>query len=430
MNLKKNNFIAKLFSRKPRASTLTPTVYDARELDLWPNDFHSHALQVVEALQKQKYEAYIVGGGVRDQLLNLHPKDFDVATNASPEQVKKCFQRCIIIGKRFRLAHVYFSRYEFVEVATFRKDHSFATHHSEASTRKGGIISRDNVYGSIEDDVVRRDFSVNALYYNPSTHEILDFCEGLPDLKARVLRLIGTPAERLREDPVRILRALRIGNKIGCTIESASLKAIPKFVPLLRSISGGRLFDEYQKIFLHGQAEKNFNSLVDFKILPILFPYLPETLKDKASAEMIKRALRNTDERYYAKKTINPAFLISVFLWGALFSVKQDLLKKMPPRAANQEAVTVVLKTQTQITNMPRYQVEVIEDIWYLQRQLEQRRSKKVLEIVNHPRYRAAYDFLLLRSEIGQVKSSLCEWWHRLYLMSPEERSAFVATLK
>jgi poly(A) polymerase len=190
------------------------------------------------------------------------------------------------------------------------------------------------------------------------------------------------------------------------------------------------LFDEYQKLFLYGQAEKNFNSLLDFKILPILFPRLPQILKDKMNAQMILLALRNTDERYYAKKTINPAFLISIFLWPALFEVKQALLKTMTPREANKEAVATVLKMQTQATSMPRYQAEVIEDIWYLQRQLEQRRSKKVLSILEHPRYRAAYDFLLLRSEIGQTKSSLCEWWHRLYLMSPEDRSAFVATLK
>lgn len=420
MNLKKNSFIAKLFSKKPRSPKLVATIHDARELDLWPNDFHSHALDVVEILQQHKYEAYIVGGGVRDQLLNLHPKDFDVATNASPEQVKKCFQRCLIIGKRFRLAHVYFGRYDFVEVATFRKDHSFATHHSEASTRKGGIISRDNVYGSIEDDVVRRDFSVNALYYNPTTHEILDFCDGLPDLKARIIRLIGKPEERFREDPVRILRALRIGNKIACTIEPATLKAIPKFVPLLASISGGRLFDEYQKILLHGQAEKNFNSLLEFKILPILFPRLPEALKDKDAAQMILSALRNTDERYYAKKTINPAFLISVFLWHNL------------PRGGRgaAEAMTAVLKEQARVTNIPRYQGEVIEDIWHLQRHLEHHRKKKILDTLQHPRYRAAYDFLLLRSEIGEVKPSLCEWWNRLYLMSDDARADFVNALQ
>jgi poly(A) polymerase len=425
MSSKKNNFITRLFRKKVASHT-----YDAREYDLWPKDFHSHALEVVATLQKQGFEAYIVGGGVRDQLLGMHPKDFDIATNAEPAQVKKCFNRCIIIGKRFRLAHVYFGRYDFIEVATFRKDHASAKHHGDAVTKKGGLIARDNVYGTLEDDAIRRDFTLNALYYNPANHELIDFSSGMMDLEHKILRLIGKPQARLREDPVRILRAIRIANKTGCVIDETMLKAIPEHVPLLQNISGGRLFDEYQKLFLHGQAVLNFNRLAHFKIIPILFPILPTMLHDKSCAEMVDAALKNTDLRASAKKTINPAFLIAVFLWHGVQAEKKALKGRLSPSKAYRTAAESVLKAQTQVLNMPRYLSDVIYDIWALQRPLELRRPTKILETVQHPRYRAAYDFLLLRTQIGQAKPSLAAWWEKFYLMNEEERHAFVETLQ
>ena len=424
MNLKKNNFIAKLFKKKPK---LEPVIYDARASDLWPTNFHPHALKVIETLQKSGYQAYIVGGGIRDQLMNLHPKDFDVVTNALPEQIKKCFERALIIGKRFKLVHVYFGRREYVEVATFRQDHSLAKHKSEGALRQGGIVSRDNVYGTIEDDALRRDFTVNAFYYNPSTHELMDFSQGIQDFQARILRLIGEPDARLKEDPVRILRALRISNKLGFTIDEATFKAIPRHIDLLSSIAGGRLFDEYQKVLLYGQAEKNFDTLQKMNILPILFPVLAESLKVSWFADMVRQALRNTDERYYAQKTINPAFLIGVFLWQELQACKKKLAANMSYKKAYQDAVKLTLGGQNKVTSMPRYMSEMIEDIWALQRQLELRREKNILGIVNHPKYRAAYDFLLLRSQVGQVKPALCQWWEKLYLMSENDRIEFLS---
>ncbi len=423
MNLKKNNFIAKLFKKKPK---LEPVIYDARASDLWPSNFHSHALKVIEILQKKGYQAYIVGGGIRDQLMNLHPKDFDVVTNALPEQIKKCFDRAIIIGKRFRLVHVYFGKRDFVEVATFRKDHALAKHKSEGALRQGGIISRDNVYGSIEDDALRRDFTVNAFYYNPTTHELMDFSRGIEDFQKRVLKLIGDPDARLKEDPVRILRALRISNKLGFTIDEATFKAIPRHRNLLASIAGGRLFDEYQKVLLHGQAEKNFDTLQKMEILAILFPTVVCSLEEPYFAEMVRLALRNTDERYYAKKTINPAFLIGVFLWQELQVLKKKLSEKMSYKKAYHEAVKQTLWAQNKITSMPRYMTEMIEEVWALQRQMELRRPKNIMGILNHARYRAAYDFLLLRSEVGQVKPSLCEWWEKLYVMAEADRLGFI----
>ncbi|MCX7122616.1 MAG: polynucleotide adenylyltransferase PcnB [Gammaproteobacteria bacterium] len=408
---------------------MEPVIYDARASELWPTNFPSHVLKMIEALQRRGYQAYIVGGGIRDQLMSLHPKDFDLVTDALPEQIKKCFDRAIIIGKRFKLVHVYFDRRDYIEVATFRQDHSLAKHKSEGALRQGGIVSRDNVYGTIEDDALRRDFTVNAFYYNPGTHELMDFSNGIKDFQARILRLIGEPDARLKEDPVRILRALRISNKLDFTIDEATFKAIPQHIDLLSSIAGGRLFDEYQKILLYGQAEKNFDSLQTMNILPILFPTLVISLKVSWFSEMVRRALRNTDERYYAKKTINPAFLIGVFLWQELQACKKKLAETMSYKKAYQDAVKITLGAQNKITSMPRFMTEMIEEVWALQRQLELRREKNILGIVNHPRYRAAYDFLLLRSEVGQVKSTLCQWWEKLYLMSTNDRAEFVEKL-
>lgn len=428
MNSKKSSFIAKLFKKTKKK--LKPQVYNAREFGLFPHLFHEYARSVVSVLQSHGYQAYIVGGGVRDQLLDLHPKDFDVATNARPEEIKRCFERCLIIGKRFRLAHVYFTRRDFIEVATFREDHRFAKHHTDAVKRKGGIIARDNVFGDIESDAVRRDFSVNAIYYDPIKEQLLDFCGGIEDIQARILRLIGSPQARLQEDPVRILRALRIANKIGFEIDPMTLKAFPAAIPLLNSMAGGRLFDEYQKIFLHGQGEKNFRTLQSYSILGILFPSLPATLQDSTSEKMIVSALKNTDLRYASQKTINPAFLIAVFLWPVLQVQRQKWREELGSQKAFQEAVSLVLKEQAAVTNMPRYLLDVIQDVWRLQRPLELRRSNKILDLLHHPRYRAAYDFLVLRSQIKQVKPSVCEWWNRLYLMSDEARLEWISALK
>ncbi len=422
MRLKKSNFIARLFKKgRPEAKT-----YDARDFELLREGFHHHAMQVVKVLQEAGFEAYIVGGGVRDQLLDLHPKDFDVATNARPEQVKKCFSRAIIIGRRFRLVHVFFSRYDFVEVATFRKEQAFLAKKLKTNLQKNGIVARDNAYGTLEEDAFRRDFTVNALYYDPLHQKIIDFNNGMTDLKHKVLRLIGKPTVRLQEDPVRILRALRISNKIGFAIDDATTQAIPKFIPLLKEIAGGRLFDEYQKLFLHGDSVRNFASLKQFGILPYLFPTLPQALKEERSVKMIQAALENTDARCQAGKTINPAFLIAVFLWHPLHVRMVSLQKKGSKREAYAKAVREILKEQTLVTNMPGHLVEFIEQTWMLQRALERRSIPKALHIVTHPRYRAAFDFLLLRSQVGEVKQDICDWWHKLYQMKSEDRAAFL----
>ncbi len=251
----------------------------------------------------------------------------------------------------------------------------------------------------------------------------------MQDSKAKVLRLIGKPSIRLREDPVRILRALRISNKIGFRIDEATYKTMPKFIPLLSEIAGGRLFDEYQKLFLHGDGLKNFASLKQLGILPYLFPHLEQTLQNSKAARMIELALKNTDARIQAGKTINAAFLVAVLLWQTLIDRQVVLRQHKSPREAYANAVAEVLKEQLKITNMPGHLPEFIQQVWGLQRQLERPVRSKVLSILTHPRYRAAYDFLVLRGEVGEVDLAVCSWWNDLYDMTEADRLVAVEAL-
>jgi poly(A) polymerase len=417
MKLKKNNFIAKLLKQ----SVVRAKEYNAKDYGLYPSDFGRAVLSVVETLKENGYEAYIVGGGVRDQILDLHPKDFDVATNARPEEIKKCFQRALIIGKRFRLVHVYFNRRDYIEVATFRAGHQHAQHENDARTKKGGIIARDNVYGTLEEDAFRRDFTINALYYDPIRGKLLDYCEGVPDLKAKILRLIGKPHVRFKEDPVRILRALRFANKLGFTIEEKTLHGMKQDLWMLKEISGGRLFDEYTKVMLYGQAYKNFYTLHEFKILEYFFPYTLACWQQNWFVEMINLALENTDERFYQNKTIHPAFLIAVFLYAPLLENFRALSRHMSKKQAFLQALEDTLKAQVKHTTMPNFFSQMVRDVWSLQRLLELRRKNKVLEILKHPRFRAAYDFLLLRTDAGQVNQGIAEFWTEVQILEETE---------
>jgi len=324
------------------------------------------------------------------------------------------------------LVHVYFGRYEYVEVATFRKAQTFLSKTLKPSRQKNGIVARDNAYGSIEEDAFRRDFTVNALFYDPAHHKILDFNNGIADMQKRILRLIGKPAIRFQEDPVRILRAFRISNKLGFKIDDATLKAIPKFIPLLQEVAGGRLFDEYQKLFLYGHAKQNFDTLKEWQILPYFFPNLSTALEDKKAEKMIECALKNTDQRCQIGKTINPAFLIAVFLWLDLKHAQIKFEKHHPKREAFVKAMREVLKKQAQMTNMPGYLLDFISDVWSLQRVLERRNKPKALDILKKPRYRAAYDFIQLRAEAGDVKPGIANWWKQLYEMNDDERAQFL----
>ena len=407
-----------------------PTTYNAVKLGITAKALDSYALTVINQLQQAGFDAYIVGGSVRDLLVGLTPKDFDVATNATPEQVKQTIRNCRIIGKRFRLAHVFFKRY-IIEVATFRGCHSQAISAQDAVVQDGRIL-RDNVYGSIEEDAKRRDFTINALYYDPIAEIILDFVGGMQDLKAKKLHLIGDPVTRYQEDPVRMLRAIRIANKLNFKIERKTKNGIAKCLNNLDSVSPARLFEEYIKIFLHGRGESNFQALHKHNCLAKLFPQAVELLGNKSHSKLIALALNNTDKRIASGKTINPAFLISVFLWQPLLTAKKNMLTTKQasyPYEAHQLAVTEVLQIQIQTLSIPRRFTATMRDIWQLQMPLEQRRPKAIYKILENPKFRAAYDFLLLRQGIGEVDKKLTAWWTKIQDVNADKRKQMVKEL-
>lgn len=391
---------------KPR-----PKRYSARRYGLVPTHIDQDALLVIRQLQKAGFDAYIVGGGVRDVLLGLKPKDFDIATNATPEQVKKTIRNCRLIGKRFRLAHVFFGRH-IIEVATFRGGHEQATSQQEAAHREG-LIMRDNVYGTIEEDAVRRDFTINALFYDPTSEKILDFVGGMKDLKKQQIHLIGEPNIRYREDPVRMLRALRIANKLSFHIEKQTLATIMAMADHLQRVSSARLFEEYQKLFLHGHAVKNCATLRKMRCFEQLFPLTAACFGETLHDRLVQCALKNTDKRIEAGKSINPGFLLSVFLWQPVLVEAKKIRQR--ERVSMQQAMDMagaaILQQQVRFVSMPRRFHQVMREIWTLQAPLEQRKPRIVKKLLEHPRFRAAYDFLVMRAEVGEVDSQLANWW-------------------
>ena len=351
-------------------------------------DITPHALQVLRRLKDAGFEAFLVGGCVRDLLLNIKPKDFDIATNAEPEQIHKLFRNCILIGRRFRLAHVRFGR-EIIEVATFRRE----TENQHAET---GMILRDNIYGSIEEDAWRRDFTINALYYNIKDLSIVDYTDGMQDLENRIVRMIGEPVQRYREDPVRMLRALRVAGKVNFVIDKATEQPIFELADLLRNVSKVRLFDEIIKWFKCGNSLAVYKLSLQHGLFKIMFPHTRDT-------ELVRQGFANTDKRFAAQKSFNPAFLFAVLLWGALQKELQNCTLAL--------AMEKVLQQQKQHVSIPRRFLVMIKEIWTLQYWLTKRKPKKVYRTLNHPRFRAAYDFLLLRVQAGEKLKTLADWW-------------------
>jgi poly(A) polymerase len=351
-------------------------------------NINPHAVQILQRLTTAGFEAFLVGGCVRDLLLNLKPKDFDIATNAEPEQVKALFRNCILIGRRFRLAHVRFGR-EIIEVATFRR----ATEERHVET---GMILRDNIYGSIEEDAWRRDFTINALYYNIKDSSIVDYTNGIQDLKNKIVRMIGDPMKRYHEDPVRMLRALRLAGKVNFVIEKETERPISELANLLKNVSKVRLFDEIIKWFKCGNSLAVYKLSLHHGLFQIMFPYTKNT-------NLVRQSFFNTDKRLAMGKSFNPAFLFSVLLWGTLQRELQH--HKL------QFAMQKVLQQQNQHVSIPRRFLLMIKEIWTLQYWLTQRKPKKAYRTLNHIRFRAAYDFLLLRVETGEKLKNLADWW-------------------
>ena len=407
-----------------------PVVYTRDQHPISRADISPNALKVLYRLHKAGYQACLVGGGVRDLLLGREPKDFDVATDARPEEVRRLFRNCRLIGRRFRLAHVVFGR-EIVEVATFRG--TPGEDEGEGRIDANGRIVRDNVFGTIEEDAWRRDFTINALYYDISDFTVRDYVGGMADLEAGRLRLIGEPEKRIREDPVRMLRAVRFAAKLGFRIDETLERLMPEMAPLIGEVSPARLFDEVLKLFHGGAAVETFELLRRHELFVHLFPMTEAVLAEEEGGfphTLIARALANTDARVLAGKPVTPAFLFAALLW-------EPMHRRMPPPdqkgmsevQAIQIAGARTVTEQVRHTAIPRRFSLAMREIWGLQPRFEKRTMRHVRALLGHPRFRAAYDFLLLRAEAGEVPQSLADWWTEIQERSPEEQAAMVQAL-
>ena len=367
------------------------------------------ALKVLYGLKDAGYEAYLVGGGVRDLLAGIKPKDFDLATSAHPDEIKRVFRSCRLVGRRFMIAHVRAGD-EVLEVTTFRGP--ITDSHERDET---GRILSDNIYGTLEEDAFRRDFTVNALYYDIRDFAIVDFAGGMDDLKARRLRLIGDPELRYREDPVRMLRAVRIANKLGFTIDPASAEPIARLASLLREIPPARLFDEILKIFLTRDSVANFEGLRSLGLFAELFPETDAAISTaRRDLELVRLALANTALRIERDQTVTPAFLYGALLWPAYAdrAYVLEVEQGHPHPVAEAQAAEEVLARQQRRIAIPKRFSLPMREIWSLQPRLEDRRPGRAKRLLTHPRFRAAYDFLLLRAQAGEPGcAELGEWW-------------------
>ena len=381
------------------------------------------ALDVISQLHAAGFNAFLVGGSVRDLLLNLHPKDFDIATNATPENVRELFENSRIIGRRFRIVHVYYNG-GFIEVATFRAANT-------ASVNTQGRIIADNTYGSIEEDAFRRDFTVNALFYDSEKNQILDLVGGLQDVEARVLRVIGDPDLRFREDPVRMLRAVRLATKLNFEIEQSAKDAIFRLGCLLSEVPSARLFDEMIKLFHGGFALETFQALRSFDLFRHMFPLTEQVLEQETGTftNLVKLALENTDERIRSGKSVTPAFLYAVFLWGPMRKLSKMLeLDGLSPQVAHDASVKDTILSQLPYTSIPKRFSYSMRDIWNLQYRFYRRRGKQVYKLYEHDRFRAAYDFLCLRASAGEPVEELSEWWTEFQEVDDATRKKMVRT--
>jgi poly(A) polymerase len=374
-------------------------------------------------LNKAGYQAFLVGGCVRDAMLELHPKDFDVATDATPEEVKALFRNCRLIGRRFRLAHVRFGR-EIIEVATFRAAaiHEHDDHHSDEE----GRILRDNVYGTIDEDVWRRDFTCNSLYYNIADFSIWDYTGGFDDVHEKRIVLIGDPEKRMREDPVRMLRAVRFAAKLGFEIDAAVIRSIDHHSHLLTNVPAARLFDEFLKLFQAGNAERTFDLLRDHGLFREMFPATCEGLTEDADfLRFTRAALQNTDRRVRQGKSVTPMFLLGVFLWRPirkLAAMRRSEEKMSESQSLALAAYEIVAQQQRRISIPKRFTVPMREML-ALQPRFEFKRGKRAMKLLDHRRFRAAYDFMLLLADVGLASKETAKFWTEVQTQSAARRA-------
>ena len=401
--------------------------YPAKQHDINPKHIPESARTVAQTLTDAGFEAYVVGGAVRDLMLGHIPKDFDVATNARPEQVLKLFRRARIIGRRFRIVHVMHKR-DLIEVTTFRGDNA-----DDVDTDEHGRVLRDNVYGGIESDAKRRDMTINALYYDVKRQVVLDYHGGVPDLRDHMLRIIGDPATRFREDPVRMLRVLRFIAKLDFEVEAHTLDAMNECKALLRNIPSARLFDETLKFFTTGHAGASMDVLQDYDFTEFLMPVLHEVMGTDRGADWVYAVLEQTDERVSEDKSLSPGFLFASLMWIKVEERWAFYQQHHPSIVALDMAMNEVVRTDDGEVVLTKRFTADMRDIWSLQPRLEKRLPRQVPKLLEHPRFRAGYDFFLLRAQMGHLGETgldVANWWGMMYAANGAQRAQMLEELR
>jgi poly(A) polymerase len=400
-------FIRKILGVKAKPTDHTqPVTLSQKEHGIDPRLLSNNALRVTQTLQDAGFKAFVVGGAVRDLLLGVKPKDFDIATNATPEQVKRLFRRAFIIGKRFQIVHVMFGQ-DLLEVTTFR-----GTVSEGALKDEHGRVLRDNTFGLQHEDAIRRDFTINAMYYDPATQTVLDYHGGIADIRQKTLRIIGVPEARFREDPVRMLRVVRFAAKLQFTIEPATRAPISVMAPLINNVPAARVFDEMLKLLMSGHALACLQQLRKEGLHHGLLPLLDVVLEQPLGAKFVTLALAATDQRVVEGKPVSPGFLFASLLWHqvvekwAAYQAAGEL-----PIPALHLAADDVLNTQTEKLALQRKIGSDMRDIWAMQPRFEKRSGKTPYKLLEHPRFRAGYDFLQLRCASGEIESEIGDWW-------------------
>jgi poly(A) polymerase len=387
-----------------------------------PRDISDAAIRTCEGLHQAGYRAFVVGGAVRDLLLGRHPKDFDIATDATPEQVRGVFRRSRIIGRRFRLVHVMFGQ-ETIEVSTFRSAHDGSNDEDNANVDEHGRLLRDNVYGSQAEDAIRRDFTMNALFYDPQSEEVWDYTDGVKDVEKKRVVMIGDPDARYREDPVRMLRAARLAGKLGFTIDAATKAPIASLTNLLDNVPEARLFDEMLKLLLSGNSLECIDMLRSLGLDTKLLPGLEPLFNAPASRAFVTLALKRTDERIRDDRGVSPAFLFAALFWFPMNLRQQELESKGErPLTALHQAMDDVLDRQRKTLAIPRRFDGNIKELWLAQPRFLMRSKAKAFRTLTHPRFRACYDFFALRAEAGDADQEVATWWEKFQFAEDDIR--------
>ncbi|CAX54622.1 Poly(A) polymerase [Erwinia pyrifoliae Ep1/96] len=422
-------------------------IAQVRQMAIVPRDAHNisrkdiseNALKVLYRLNKAGYEAYLVGGGVRDLLLGTKPKDFDVTTNATPDQMRKLFRNCRLVGRRFRLAHVMFGP-EIIEVATFRGHHEaeqqVVEDRNSSQRDQNGMLLRDNIFGSIEDDAQRRDLTINSLYYNVADFTVRDYVGGLSDLQQGIIRMIGDPETRYREDPVRMLRVVRFAAKLDMSIAAETAEPIPRLATLLHDIPPARLFEETLKLLQAGYGHSTYLKLLEYQLFQPLFPIITRCFTEQGDSNMermILLVLKNTDTRIHNQMRVNPAFLFAAMFWYPQLEMAQKIAQEsgLAYYDAFALAMNEVLDETCRSLAVPKRITTLVRDIWQLQLRLSRRHGKRAWKLMEHPKFRAAYDLLALRAEVenNHELQRLTTWWSEFQVSAPPQQKTMMNTL-